>query len=135
MAGVQKVRPWLFLVTGSLLVALLGLVAYQHFRPGDPCAELGREELLARYPALEDLSARQQEETDRLLARHRAQDIAVNLQLGSDRISPDEALHLSLNQVNELSELRTGHKEIFYRTCREVAGGGPAPIGRDGGEP
>lgn len=122
MAAVQRIRPWLFLAAAALLVLALALLAYQHFRPADPCAELDRAALFSRYPALKALGERQEEEVARLLARHRAQDISINLELGGERITPEEALRLSLNQVNEVSALRREHNEAFRRACRGLVG-------------
>lgn len=121
MTAVHKVKPWLFLAAAAALVVALGLVALQHFRATDPCLELEREALLSTYPELRELWERQQRETERLLARHRAQDVSVNVQLGAERITPEEALRLSLGQIDELAALRREHQEIFHRTCRELA--------------
>lgn len=116
---------------GRLLAALLLLIAlalaavaaYRYLLTVDACETLDRQALFLRYPELESLWTRQQEETERLLARQRAQDIAINLDLGGERITPEEALRLSLNQINEISDLRREHKEIFRLTCRELVRG------------
>ncbi len=114
-------RRWLFAAL-ALLIALTAAAVgiHQYSRWADPCAGLDRHTLFARYPAMEALWIQQQEETERLLARQRAQDIAINLDLGGERITPEEALRLSLNQIHEISDLRQEHKEIFQRTCREL---------------
>ena len=106
-----------------IVLALAAVAAYRYLLTVDACETHDRQALFLRYPELESLWTRQQEETERLLARQRAQDIAINLDLGGERITPEEALRLSLNQINEISDLRREHKEIFRLTCRELARG------------
>jgi hypothetical protein len=121
MAAVHGRKAGLFLVALVALVLVLAGLAWRHFDAGDLCESADRETLISRYPALAELAERQRQETERLLALQRAQDMAVNLQLSQDRISPEEALRLSLNQVNEIASLRAMHRQAFVQACRELS--------------
>lgn len=121
MTAVQRRKAGLYLVTLVALMLVFAGLAWRHFEAGDDCESADRETLISRYPALAELAERQRQETERLLALQRAQDMAVNVELGRDRISPEEALRLSLNQVNEIASLRKMHQEAFIQTCRELS--------------
>lgn len=122
MAAVQRRKAGLFLVALVALMLVIAGLAWRHYDAGDFCESADRETIIARYPALAELADRQRQETERLLALQRAQDMAVNLELSHDRISPEEALRLSLYQVNEIASLRRMHREAFVQACRELGG-------------
>jgi hypothetical protein len=118
--AIQKRKLGLFLTALIALVLVFAGLAWRHYGAGDPCATADREALIARHPALADLAERQRAESERLLVLQREQDMAINLELSHDRITPEEALRLSLNQVNEIAALRRMHRDAFVRTCREL---------------
>ena len=120
MATVQKRKVGLFLAALIVLVLVFAGLAWRHYGSADPCETADREALVVRYPALADLVERQRLESERLLVLQREQDMAVNQQLSQDGISPEEALRLSLNQVNEIAALRRMHRAAFVQVCREV---------------
>lgn len=111
----------MFLAALVALVLVFAGLAWRHLNSGDICESADRDTLISRYPALAELAERQRQETEKLLALQRAQDMAINVELGRDRISPDEALRLSLNQVNEVATLRARQREAFVQTCRELS--------------
>lgn len=120
MATVQKRKAGLFLAALTALALVFAALAWRHYGVGDPCETADREALIARYPVLAELVERQRLESERLLVLQREQDMAINLELSQDRISPEEALRLSLNQVNEIAALRRMHRGAFVQICREV---------------
>lgn len=124
VAIIRRSGPRLALLAGLLLLAavVLALYGYRYFSAGDLCASADRETLYSSYPPLRELAERQQLETERLLARQRAEDIATNQELGGESITPEEALRMSVNQVNEIAALRREHRAAFQRMCRELAG-------------
>lgn len=120
---IPQSRFRLALLAGLLLVvAVLVFYGYRHFHAADFCAGTDREMLYSSYPSLRDLAERQQRETERLLARHRAEDIAVNQELGEEGLTSEEALRMSVNQVEEIAALRREHRAAFERLCRDLAG-------------
>lgn len=120
MSAVQRRKAGLFLAALTALALVFAGLAWRHYAAADPCETADREALVARYPVLADLVERQRVESERLLVLQREQDMAVNQELSHDRISPEEALRLSLNQVNEIAALRRMHRAAFVQTCREV---------------
>lgn len=106
-------------------LCVLSVTLYLSFvkKNSDPCLTETVEVLTDRYPQLKKLKERHQEETARLLAMHRQQDVTVNLEMNSEQINPEEALKLSLLQINQLEDLRKRQNEEFNKLCHEVVAG------------
>ncbi|MDR2876580.1 MAG: hypothetical protein LBV36_00845 [Chromatiales bacterium] len=112
------------MLVALLCIALIGAYySYRYFHAKDLCsAGVDREVLYSAYPSLRELSERQQQETERLLARQRAEDIAINQGIGeAGSLSPEEVLRMSVNQVSEIAALRREHRIAFEAQCRALA--------------
>ena len=110
------------MVAGLCILAVTGSLLFVKNK-SDPCSTETVEALVERYPQLKEIRERQQQETAKLLAMHRQQDVTVNLEMSSEQISPEEALKLSLLQIDQLAALRKRHSEEFKKLCHKVATG------------
>jgi flagellar basal body-associated protein FliL len=89
----------------------------------DPCKTETEDVLIERYPQLKDLKESQTMMTEKLLEIQRQQDVTVNIRMGHEDITADQALQLSLIQADQLAALRKRQHEEFNRVCREVVAG------------
>lgn len=85
------------------------------------CETKPKGELIDLHPELQELVERHRLETERLLTRHRIQDVTINMLMSSQSIDPEEALRLSMGQVDELAELRRRQDEEFKALCRQLS--------------
>ncbi len=113
------------IVIAVVTLALLGMVMVTPawHRPS-PCERETPAALAERFPELRALRARQRLETERLLNQQRVQDVIINMQMSSRKISPEEALRLSTGQVEALAALRRRQKAEFMTLCRRLQEGG-----------
>lgn len=114
---------WIWLILVSVCVAGVGVYLAAVVFKSDPCKTETEEVLIERYPQLKVLREKQQEETEKLLEMQRQQDVIINLKMGNEEISPDQALRFSLNQVDQLADLRKRHRKDFDKMCHEVVSG------------
>lgn len=119
MAVSKRVSLKLFLVV-SVLVVGAGIGVWQWLQHADPCRQETEQVLVQRYPALGELYKTQQAETEELLKEHRRQDVRINLELSGQKIAPEDALRLSMQQIDELAALRERQRAEFMQQCREV---------------
>ncbi len=122
--GTSKVLKWGLVLVIAVAAVAGGLMMVPALRPASPCDILSPQELVQRHPELQALLDRQRLETERLLARHRAEDVMINMQMSSQRISPEEALRRSMDQVQEVAELRRRQERDFRARCLELESGG-----------
>ena len=122
MPGMSFVRKtwWIWLISAGICIFGIGLYLVFVKNNSDPCLTETVEVLINRYPQLKDLKEKQQDETAKLLAMQRQQDLMVNLEMSSEQISPEQALRLSLGQIDQLAELRKRHSDEFKNLCHEV---------------
>ncbi len=118
--GSSKVLKWGLVLVIAVAAVAGGLMMVPVLRPASPCDTLSLQELVQRHPELQALRDRQRLETERLLARHRTEDVVINMQMSSQRISPEEALQRSMDQVQEVAELRSRQERDFRARCREL---------------
>ena len=121
--GTSKVLKWGLVLVIAVAAVAGGLMMVPALRPASPCDRQSLQELVQRHPELQALLDRQRLETERLLARHRAEDVMINMQMSSQRISPEEALRRSMEQVQEVAELRRRQERDFRARCRELESG------------
>ena len=111
---------WLWLVLSAL--AIFGVSQYLLYvkHKSDPCVNETVDALSRQYPQLNDLRERHQAETAKLLAMHRQQDVMVNLQMSTEQVSPEEALRISIGQIDQVAVLRKRQHDQFDKLCHEV---------------
>ncbi len=119
MAGGRLPR-WAQWVSLGLVFSLVTLVVVLNVKGDDPCKRMTTQELIAFYPELDELARKHQLETDKLLTLHRTQDVLVNLKMSSEQLDPEQALQISLRQVNEVAALRKAQAAEFEALCRKV---------------
>ena len=118
-------KPVLFILALIIFpVSLWG--AYQfylyHEQINDPCLNEGRHVLAKRYPALQKLLDKQRQESDRLMASQRAEDLMMNMELSPDTgMSAEDTLKMSTNQVEQIARLREKQNAEFLQECRRLA--------------
>jgi hypothetical protein len=103
----------------TVAIAVTGLIYVQKERH-DPCTQLPRNELAERYPPLAELLEQQRVETTQLLARQRAEDFRMNVEMNSAQFSPEEALKASTQQIDEVAGMRERHKQAFEAMCHKL---------------
>lgn len=108
------------IVTVAVVLVGAGVGVSKLLRHADPCRDLGSGALLQRYPTLRELAEQQKAETEALLRQHRRQDVRINLQLGGEEMTVEEAMQLSLQQIEELSALRERHQAELVERCQEL---------------
>ena len=86
----------------------------------NPCLTETVDVLIDRYPQLKELKDKQDDETEKLLEMHRQQDVIVNLKMSNAELSPDQALRISLGQIDQVAALRKRQHEEFKNMCQEV---------------
>ncbi len=91
-------------------------------RAPSPCETKPVAQLVDLYPELKALAQKQRLDTEQLLARHRAQDVMINMQMSGNKITPEQALRLSTAQVKELAALRHHQESEFQALCRRLDG-------------
>lgn len=89
-------------------------------RPFSPCDTKPVAQLVDLYPELGKLAEKQRLDAEHLLGRHREQDVLINMQMRGNKISPEEALRLSVMQVEELAALRRQQENEFRSLCRRL---------------
>ena len=119
--AVSGILRWGIILAGSALAAGGMVLMTPLMTPLSPCATKPVAELVDLYPELDTLVQRQRAETERLLARHRAQDVIINMQMSSNKITPEVALRLSQGQVDELAALRRRQEDDFQALCRSLS--------------
>lgn len=106
-----------------LIVPLLfwGSVQFSRYyqEKTDPCLNENREVLAQRFSALAELIVRHQQQTDELMARQRAVDLMLNMQMTDEQFGSEEAIKMSRMQIQQLADLRKQQKEEFNRVCRQ----------------
>jgi len=107
------------LVVAVLAIAIPGILYIQRERH-DPCTHLTRTQLAEKYPQLADLLAQQNAESSQLMARQRAQDFEMNLEMNDKQISLEEALQASTQQIDEVAGMRERHRKAFDAMCRKL---------------
>lgn len=117
MAAIKRVSLKLVLVVSVLIVGA-GIGLQQWVQRADPCSREDEQALVKRYPGLKELYTAQQAETEELLREHRRQDVRINLELSGQKIAPEDALRLSMQQIDELAALRKRQRAEFLRQCR-----------------
>ena len=111
---------WLWLIV--IVLCGYGVSQYWVFlkKKNDPCLTQTVDALVEQYPRLKELREKQQNETAKLLAMQRQQDVIVNLEMSSEQMSPEQALRMSIGQIDQLAELRKHQSEEFRNMCHEV---------------
>lgn len=110
---------WLWLVLAGLCIA--GIILYVQYvrKESNPCLTETVDVLVGRYPQLKELKEKQQTEMAKLLAFHRQLDLNVNLEMSNEQVSPEQALRLSLIQLDQVATLRKNQAEAFNSLCLE----------------
>ena len=118
--AIKKPLIWLF-ATSVLFIAVAAVLLLRYEGElHDPCKQQTRAELAKTYPALAELPERQNFESNQLLARQRAQDFMINLEMSSEQVDLEAALKASTSQIDEVAALRRRHSQDFYALCREL---------------
>lgn len=113
-------KPLIVLLTIAALAIAIPAVIYVQRERHDPCTHLTRTELAERYPRLAELLAQQSAESSQLLARQRAQDFEMNVEMNDKQISLEDALNASTQQIDEVAGMRERHRKAFDAMCRQV---------------
>lgn len=111
---------WLLLVLAGLCIS--GIILYVQYvkKESNPCLTETVDVLVGRYPQLKELKEKQQAEMAKLLAFHRQLDLNVNLEMSNEQVSPEQALRLSLIQLDQVATLRKNQAEAFNTLCLEA---------------
>ncbi len=117
-----KMLKWGIVLAVAASAVLGAVLMTPPLRAPSPCETKPKGELADLYPELQALLEQHRLETDRLLTRHRVQDVTINMLMSSQNITPEEALRLSMGQVDELAELRRRQDEAFMALCRRLVG-------------
>ncbi len=115
-----KILKWSIVLLALVLAGSGALLMTPVMRPPSPCETKPVAELVDLYPELQTIVKKQRLDTERLLARHRAQDVMINMQMSSRKITPEQALRLSMGQVEELAALRQRQDSEFQALCRRL---------------
>lgn len=118
--AIQKPLIWLFVASALVIILAAVLLLRYEVQQHNPCTQLSRIELAKTYPDLDQLLQRQNLETNQLLARQRAEDFMINLEMSSDQVDLEEALKSSTRQIDEVAALRQRQSKEFQALCREV---------------
>lgn len=111
---------WAQAVSLGLVLSLVLVAILLGVKGDDPCSTMTAHELTAFYPELDELARKHQLETDKLLTLHRTQDVLVNLKMSSEQVDPEQALQISMRQVNELAAMRKAQMKEFDTLCRQL---------------
>ncbi len=122
MSG-AKLPKWAQFVSLGLVFSLVLLVVVMNVKRDDPCTTMSAQELIAFYPELDELARKHRLETDKLLTLHRTQDVLINLKMSSEQVDPEQALQISMRQVNDLAAMRKAQMAEFDALCRELVKG------------
>ncbi|MFQ5487663.1 MAG: hypothetical protein ACE5ET_04350 [Gammaproteobacteria bacterium] len=117
-----KALKWSVILLALVLAGSGMLLMTPAMRPSSPCETKPVAELVDLYPELKTIVEKQRLDTERLLSRHRAQDVMINMQMSSRKIAPEQALRLSMGQVEELAALRHRQESEFQALCRRLRG-------------
>jgi len=118
-----KLPKWIQVITLGLVISLVFMVVVLSTHPDDPCSTNSAQELTALYPDLNALAKKHQLDTDKLLTLHRTQDVLINLKMTSEQIDPEQALQISIQQVNELAVMRKFQADEFNALCHKLVKG------------
>lgn len=118
---IPKQVVWILIV---MIVPLLFWGSIQFFQYNqqntDPCLNQSRDVLVQRFPSLAELIEHQRQQTDDLMARQRAEDLMINMQLNDEQFGREDAVKMSMLQIQQLAALRNQQKEEFNTTCRKL---------------
>ena len=118
--AIQKPLIWLSAATALVIIPAAVLILRYEVQQHDPCSQLSRIELAKTYPALDQLLQRHNLESNQLLARQRAEDFMINLQMSSDQVDLEQALKSSTSQIDEVAAMRKRQSREFDELCRKV---------------
>jgi len=116
----QKPFIWMLAAVILLVSVVIAYLLYYQAEQRDPCKQKSRLELAEAYPALAELLLRQRYESDQLLARQRAQDFMINLEMSSEQLDLEDALKTSTQQIEAIAALRQRHSQAFDVLCQEL---------------
>ena len=116
----QLRKPLIVLLGAAVLIMAIPAIIYVQRERHDPCTHLTRAQLAEKYPQLAELLAQQSVESSRLLARQRAQDFEMNLEMSDKQISLEDALKASTQQIDEVAAMRRHHSQVFDAMCRKL---------------
>jgi flagellar basal body-associated protein FliL len=120
----NKKKLWIGIILAVVVIAVISLYLLSDIFESNPCDTETVEVLIGRYPQLKDLKTRQEHQMEKLLEIQRQQDVIVNLQMSSDKLSADTALRLSLDQVAQVAAVRKRQHEQFDKMCRDIVSAG-----------
>jgi len=103
-------------------VCIYGISQYSQYvkEKSNPCLTETVDVLIDRYPQLKKLKEKHDDETEKLLEMHRQQDVIVNLKMSNDELNPEQALRISLGQIDQVAVLRKKQNEEFKNMCLEI---------------
>jgi len=120
LMAIRKPLIWLSAASALVIILVAVLLLRYEVKQHDPCTQLSRIELANTYAALGQLLQRQNLESNQLLARQRAEDFTINLEMSSDQVDLEEALKSSTRQIDEVAALRQRQSREFQALCRKV---------------
>lgn len=111
---------WIWILLAGLCIYGISQYSRYYKAKNNPCLTETQGVLMDRYPQLKELKDKQDDETEKLLEKHRQQDVIVNLKMSNAELSPDQALRISIGQIDQVAAMRKRQNEDFENMCQEV---------------